>query len=34
MNNLIDDPGYDAVEKKLRKKLAGLRKLYRVPEEK
>ena len=33
MHNLIDDPGYDAVEKKLRRKLNGLRKEYRVPEE-
>jgi arylsulfatase A-like enzyme len=32
MHNLIDDPGYDAVEKKLRRKLESLRKEYRVPE--
>jgi arylsulfatase A-like enzyme len=33
MHNLIDDPSYDRVEKHLRKKLADLRKLYRVPDE-
>ncbi len=31
MKNLIDDPSYDKVEKKLRKQLDGLRKLYKVP---
>jgi arylsulfatase A-like enzyme len=34
MHNLIDDPGYASVEKKLRKKLDVLRREYRVPEEK
>jgi len=34
MNNLIDDPGYASVEKKLRKKLDDLRRQYSVPEEK
>jgi len=33
MHNLIDDPAYDKVEKKLRKKLDDLRKLYNVPDE-
>jgi arylsulfatase A-like enzyme len=33
MHNLIDDPAYDKVEKKLRKKLDDLRKLYNVPED-
>jgi arylsulfatase A-like enzyme len=33
MNNLIDDPGYEAVEAKLRKQLGNLRKLYKVPSE-
>jgi arylsulfatase A-like enzyme len=33
MNNLIDNPAYDRVESHLRKKLAALRKSYRVPEE-
>lgn len=33
MHNLIDDPAYEKVERLLRKKLAALRKEYRVPEE-
>ncbi|MDD3735945.1 MAG: DUF4976 domain-containing protein, partial [Bacteroidales bacterium] len=33
MYNLIDDPAYDRVEKKLRKKLVALRKEYNVPED-
>jgi len=33
MHNLIDDPGYDKIEKDLRKRLDGLRKQYNVPEE-
>lgn len=33
MKNLIDDPAYDRVEGKLRKKLDGLRKKYQVPED-
>ena len=33
MNNLIDDPAYDRIEKHLRKRLAGLRKEYNVPDE-
>lgn len=33
MNNLIDDPAYDRVEADLRKRLDGLRKLYKVPTE-
>ena len=31
MHNLIDDPTYDKVEKRLRKQLDGIRKLYNVP---
>jgi arylsulfatase A-like enzyme len=33
MHNLINDPGYDKIEKDLRKRLDGLRKQYHVPEE-
>lgn len=33
MNNLIDDPEYDAIEADLRQRLEGLRKLYNVPDE-
>lgn len=33
MHNLIDDPAYERAERLLRKKLAALRKEYRVPEE-
>ena len=31
MKNLIDDPAYDRVESDLRKRLDGLRELYKVP---
>jgi arylsulfatase A-like enzyme len=33
MKNLIDDPAYDKVERHLRKRLAELRKEYKVPED-
>jgi arylsulfatase A-like enzyme len=33
MHNLIDDPAYSSVVKDLRKRLAGLRKQYNVPQE-
>jgi arylsulfatase A-like enzyme len=33
MHNLIDDPGYDKIEKDLRKRLDALRKQYKVPEQ-